>query len=242
MLRYFVADIHLSDKQPEISVSFIRFLQQLPNYSELYILGDLFDAWVGDDIQTELHNDIAHQLKSLSRRGIRTFFIQGNRDFLLRKSYAKKCAMTILPEIYVLKQGDKNILILHGDQLCTDDAAYQRFRRIVHNRLWQNCFLLLPAIFRQYIARRLRNRSRERNSQKADDVMDVNAQAVNDIMTKYRADILIHGHTHRPASYQFEYQGKQLQRFVLGAWHDNGDYVVAGERLALVTLETDCSE
>ena len=147
-VRFFIADIHLADNQPavdhfDITAGFLSFLKQLPNQCELYILGDLFDYWVGDDVQSILHNQIADALK-----------VHGNRDFLIGKHYAKHCEMTLLGDINCLLNQNKNIVFLHGDLLCIDDPQYQKFRKIMHKKWLQKLFLLLPLKIRLNYAKR----------------------------------------------------------------------------------------
>jgi UDP-2,3-diacylglucosamine hydrolase len=236
MLRYFIADLHLNESEPQILTCFERFLQQLPDHCELYILGDLFDYWIGDDAITDLHISIANQIKSLAVRDIRTFFIAGNRDFLLGKNYAEQCGMTLLPDINIITHQNKRLMIMHGDLLCTDDKGYQRLRRVLHCCLLQKLFSFLPVFVRNKIAAGMRDRSKQYNANKNLKIMDVNQQTVNQMMLNYQADILIHGHTHRPAHIQSLLNGKRVERFVLGAWHDQADYVVADDNIIMLTL------
>lgn len=234
--RYFIADIHLNEAMPDITMNFMRFLQQLPDNCELYILGDLFDYWIGDDAQTALHIDVSSKLRSLSVRGIRLFFIRGNRDFLLGKKYADLCKMTILPDVHTLAHNERCILIMHGDILCSHDKAYQRFRKFMHNSLLQNIFLLLPLCLRRKIVNNLRQRSTLNNRTKLAYKMDVNPETIKVLMQKYNADVLIQGHIHKPGYYRFKIEGKHVERLVLGAWDDNSDYVIAAEAIKLISL------
>lgn len=230
MQRFFIADIHLNENEPVITTGFLHFLQKLPNDCELYILGDLFDYWIGDDVTSTLHQVIADALRQLSARNIQTYFIHGNRDFLLGNQYAKQCQIQLLPEIKQLKsdhdcQYSKQLILLHGDLLCIDDKAYQMFRRRIHSKWLQTLFLLLPRFYRRWIANRLRRKSQQHNQQKAAYIMDVNQGAVESMMKMYQADTMIHGHIHKPAVHQFEIDGKSVNRMVLGAWHDGINYI-----------------
>lgn len=229
MQRFFIADLHLNENEPEITAGFLHFLQSLPAHCELYILGDLFDYWIGDDITSVLQQEVAKQLNELSKRDIQNYFIHGNRDFLLGKHFAQVSAMKLLPEIFVINNHQENIVILHGDLLCIDDQAYQKFRKKMHNRWLQRLFLLLPRYFRQKIANKMRNKSSQYNQYKAESIMDVNQNAVEEMMTKYQASIMIHGHTHKPATHYFDIAGKPSQRIVLGAWHDGINYIKQDE-------------
>lgn len=229
-VRYFIADIHLSDSEPvadsfNISAGFFSFLETLPKYSELYILGDLFDYWVGDDVNSKLQNQVADALKLLSQRHIKKYFVHGNRDFLLGKRFADSCDMILLSDINCLAKQNGKIVFLHGDLLCTDDHQYQKFRKVMHNRWLQKLFLMMPLFIRLKIAEKLRQQSRERNQVKSAYIMDVNQQTVVSMMKHYHADIMVHGHTHKPAVHDFLVDNKPVKRFVLGAWHDGISYI-----------------
>lgn len=230
MSIYFVADTHLCEDQPAVTTAFIGFLQQLPEHCQLYILGDLFDYWVGDDSLTPWHVTIAEELKKLTVRHIKIFFIHGNRDFLLGKRYAKRCGMKLLGDINNIRYHGKTILFLHGDQLCTDDHQYQKFRLKMKNRLLQWLFLHLPLRVRQRIALRLRRESDQRNRQKAEYVMDVNQNAVLTLMGEFHSTIMVHGHTHKPDHHTFLLKGEKAERLVLGAWHDELSYIKFDEQ------------
>ncbi|OCG39225.1 UDP-2,3-diacylglucosamine diphosphatase [Gilliamella sp. Fer1-1] len=228
--RYFIADIHLADNKPasgysDITAGFLSFLDTLPENCELYILGDLFDYWVGDDVKTELHQQVVQALYRLSKRGITKYFVHGNRDFLLGKKYAQQCDMTILPEINCLPNQETNIVFLHGDLLCIDDSQYQKFRKIMHNKWLQKLFLLLPLFLRLKIAAKLRQKSSQHNQIKSGTIMDVNQHAVVKMMAEHKADIMVHGHTHKPATHHFQIEGRSATRLVLGAWHDGVTYI-----------------
>ncbi|XKM14037.1 UDP-2,3-diacylglucosamine diphosphatase [Orbaceae bacterium ac157xtp] len=225
MQRYFVADVHLNDNQPEITAGFKRFLTLLPANSELYILGDLFDYWIGDDLESELHLDIAQSLNALKQKNITCYFVHGNRDFLLGKQYAQLCHIKLLPAINLIADEYNKIICLHGDLLCTDDVTYQKFRKIMHNKFLQRLFLALPKFIRKGIANKLRDKSQHSNQQKKSYVMDVNQQTVEQLCQQYQANIMIHGHTHKLAIHQFNVDRKEIQRFVLGAWHDSFNYI-----------------
>lgn len=233
-IRYFIADIHLSETMPDITSNFTRFLQELPDQCELYILGDLFDFWIGNDSQSALHSEVANQIKSLSLRGIDVFFTPGNRDFLLDTPYAKSCNMNILPDFYTLNHNQHRILILHGDLLCSYDKSYQRFRKIMRSSLLKSLFVFVPFFLRKKIANYIRTRSTNQNSKKAEYKMDISQETVEQLLLKYNVDILIQGHTHKPGQYHFKLNGKEVERMVLGAWHDRGDYVVAADSIKLL--------
>jgi UDP-2,3-diacylglucosamine hydrolase len=238
MTTFFIADIHLCAQEPAITAGFLRFLREdAPQAEALYILGDLFEAWIGDDDPQPLHAEISRALNQLHQQGVPCFFIHGNRDFLLGRRFARDSLMTLLPEEKVLELYGRRVLILHGDTLCTDDVGYQKFRKKVHNPLIQKIFLMLPLKWRLAIAAKMRAGSKASNGHKDMSIMDVNPQAVVQQMQAHGVEWMIHGHTHRPAIHPVEL-GKTLgHRAVLGAWHEEGSIVkVTPEGVELVTF------
>ncbi|KQN54383.1 MULTISPECIES: UDP-2,3-diacylglucosamine diphosphatase [unclassified Erwinia] len=231
----FIADIHLCTEEPAITAGFLHFLRREAQHADaLYILGDLFEAWIGDDDPNPLHAEVARALRQLT---IPCYFIHGNRDFLLGKRFAAASGMRLLPEEQVLELYGKRVLIMHGDTLCTDDEGYQRFRRKVHNPWVQRLFLALPLFVRQRIARKMRAGSKAANSGKDMAIMDVNPQAVAEAMHRRNVPYLIHGHTHRPAVHQLEIDGHPAERLVLGAWHEQGSMIkVSADDIALIAF------
>jgi UDP-2,3-diacylglucosamine hydrolase len=222
----FIADLHLCTEEPAITAGFLRFLAgEARTADALYILGDLFEAWIGDDDPTPLHHEIAVAIKSLADSGVPCFFIHGNRDFLLGKRFARESGMTLLPEEKVFDLYGRKVLIMHGDTLCTDDAGYQAFRAKVHQPWLQTLFLALPLFVRQRIAAKMRANSKAANSSKSLEIMDVNPQAVVTEMEKHQVQWLIHGHTHRPAVHELTANRQPAFRVVLGAWHSEGSMV-----------------
>ncbi|WP_075180532.1 UDP-2,3-diacylglucosamine diphosphatase [Pantoea sp. 1.19] len=222
----FIADLHLCPQEPAIVAGFLHFLQRDAVQADaLYILGDLFEAWIGDDDPEPLHREIAHALQRLSVAGVPVYFIHGNRDFLLGHDYARASGMCLLPEQQVLELHGQRLLILHGDTLCTDDDGYQRFRRRVHQRWLQKLFLALPLALRQRIAERLRAGSKAANGSKSLTIMDVNPDAVTETMRAQQVRVMIHGHTHRPAIHALQIDGEPAERLVLGAWHEAGSMI-----------------
>ncbi len=202
---------------------FSAFLQrEAPHCDALYILGDLFEAWIGDDDPNPLHQQVARALRALP---VPVYFIHGNRDFLIGRRFAQACGMTLLPEEQVLTLYGHRLLIMHGDTLCTDDAGYLRFRAKVHNPWIQRLFLALPLWIRKRIAARMRADSKQANQHKSQTIMDVNQEAVVATMLRQQVPLLIHGHTHRPAIHTLSLQGETAQRAVLGAWHSRGSMI-----------------
>ena len=223
MTTLVIADLHLNEQEPAITAGFLRFIQeQAVHASQLYILGDFFDYWIGDDDPAPLHKAVADALKALSERGVKIFFIHGNRDFLLGARYAKQCGMTLLPQTQVIEAEGQRILILHGDTLCTDDTDYQHYRKRVHTKWIQRLFLWLPLSVRLKIAKKMRAGSQSANQQKTEAIMDVNQGAVIDTFRQYKTQWMIHGHTHRPAVHDLRIDGETHFRGVLGAWHSQG--------------------
>lgn len=204
---------------------FCVFSGEARNADALYILGDLFEAWIGDDDPNPLHRQMAAAIKAVSDSGVPCYFIHGNRDFLLGKRFARESGMTLLPEEKVLELYGRRVLIMHGDTLCTDDAGYQAFRAKVHKPWLQTLFLALPLFVRKRIAARMRANSKEANSSKSLAIMDVNQNAVVSAMEKHQVQWLIHGHTHRPAVHELIANQQPAFRVVLGAWHTEGSMV-----------------
>ena len=238
MTTFFIADIHLCVQEPAITAGFLRFLREdAPQAEALYILGDLFEAWIGDDDPQPLHAEIASALNALHRQGVPCFFIHGNRDFLLGRCFARDSLMTLLPEKKVLELYGRRVLILHGDTLCTDDVSYQKFRKKVHNPLIQKLFLMLPLKWRLQIAAKMRAGSKASNSHKDLTIMDVNQHAVVQEMQTHGVEWMIHGHTHRPAIHNVELGETLGHRAVLGAWHEEGSVVkVTADGVELITF------
>lgn len=226
MATLFIADLHLHTEEPAITAGFLRFLRgEARTADALYILGDLFEAWIGDDDPELLHREIAKEIKALVDSGVPCSFIHGNRDFLLGKRFARESGMTLLPEEQVLDLYGRKMLIMHGDTLCTDDTGYLAFRAKVHQPWLQALFLALPLFIRRKIAAKMRNGSKAANSHKSMAIMDVNPQAVVRMMEKHQVQWLIHGHTHRPAVHPLTANGRPAKRVVLGAWHEEGSMV-----------------
>lgn len=211
----FISDLHLSDESPALLETFKRFIQnEARDASELFILGDLFEAWVGDDDNSHTANTVAKLLRTLASQGCVIEYIHGNRDFLLGQTYAKRCGMRLRPDPYPLTLDRFTLLLSHGDLLCTQDHGYQRFRRIAQKPWVQRLFLALPRSLRERVARELRRKSTSAGKAKPAYVMDVSISAVDTLMNNAEAKVLIHGHTHRPDTHVYS----NYTRYVLGAW------------------------
>lgn len=215
----FVSDIHLSPQRPTIVRAFLDFLGSRAQEAEaLYILGDLFEAWVGDDDPSELASTVKRALAALTSCGVSVFIQKGNRDFTLGQRFATETGATLLADEHLVSDYGTRTLLMHGDSLCTDDEDYQRFRKKSRHPLYLWCLVHLPLKLRQNIAANWRKKSADANSNKASQIMDVNAQAVAAVMAKHNARTLVHGHTHRPDVHQLG----DNQRIVLGDWDKYG--------------------
>ena len=226
----FISDLHLSPERPTTLKAFLEFLETTAIHArKLYILGDFFDAWVGDDDDTPEYQTNAAALSKLNSSGTEIFFMHGNRDFLLGETYAAQAGMSLLsdPTVVALPQG--TALLMHGDNLCTDDKEYQAFRTMVRTPEWQQATLNLPLEERRALARKLRETSKTMSSMKAEDIMDVNQEAVSQVMEANQSKLLIHGHTHRPKRHDLSIKGQAAERIVLGDWDKNGWYLQADE-------------
>lgn len=219
----FISDLHISLEKTEITRRFLNFLQERARQANaLYILGDLFDAWIGDDDNTPPNKTIKKALKSLADSGTEIFLLQGNRDFLLGQGFADETGITLLDEYAVIELDGKRVLLTHGDLLCTDDLPYQTFRIKSHSPEWQQNVLSKPLWLRLLAARWYRLRSYFHKRKKTRDIMDVNPQTVIETMRHYQCDTLIHGHTHRPATHDLSIDGHLAQRIVLADWKKDG--------------------
>ena len=217
-----ISDLHLDPDNQIKTQLFLNFLHYAKKHAErLYILGDLFEQWIGDDDRSDFHCLIQDHLKKLAQSGIPVFFMHGNRDFLVGQRFADNAGCTLLDEYALIELYNKKALLCHGDTLCTDDESYQRFRRIVRCRLFQRLFLRLPLRFRQNLAKRLRLRSQESQQYKSNEIMDTNPEAIRTLMQARKIERLIHGHTHRPNLHYFRLDGTYVQRIVLSDWEND---------------------
>ena len=214
-----IADLHLSPERPDITQCFFDFLNQKMNrHQSLYILGDLFEAWVGDDDLNPFTLSVAEAIEAFSRT-TPVFFIHGNRDFLLGKKFAKRCGMTLLPEQHKTEINGTQVLFMHGDQLCLDDVDYQKFRKTSRSWWWKGLMLMLPLSMRKKKAEDYRRRSVEQQGYKSHDIMDVNEAEVQRVVDANNVQLLIHGHTHRPNVHTL---ARGQQRLVVGDWYTQG--------------------
>jgi UDP-2,3-diacylglucosamine hydrolase len=239
----FVSDLHLDASRPQVTVLFMEFLRTEAAHAEaLYILGDLFEAWVGDDMAGEPADAVRAALKALAVAGVPVFVMRGNRDFLLGPRFADATGVQLLPDPAVILLNGAPTLLMHGDLLCTDDLAYQAFRQQVRSPAWQEKFLAQPLAARLDFAEQARAASREHQQGMQVDgtletIADVTASAVRQILEGYGVTRLIHGHTHRPAIHSLDLNGGRGQRIVLGDWYTQGSVLRANaDGFELATL------
>lgn len=222
----FISDLHLCDSRPQISRLFFEFLETRARSAEaLYILGDLFESWVGDDEDTPLSRSVAGALRRLSDCGLAVYLMHGNRDFLLAQQFADASGAHLLADPTLLDLYGQPTLLMHGDTLCTDDKPYLAFRAQVRDVAWQTGFLALPLAVRRTMAQQARSQSEHDKQEKSAAIMDVNQQAVIEILREYAYPRLIHGHTHRPAHHELQVDGHACERWVLPDWYDSGGYL-----------------
>ncbi|SNR88255.1 UDP-2,3-diacylglucosamine hydrolase [Methylobacillus rhizosphaerae] len=226
----FISDLHLCDSRPGITTQFLQFLQQQAIHAEaLFILGDFFEYWAGDDDLAH-HHTIIHAMRQLAGHGTRIYFMHGNRDFLIGDAFVQAAGATLLHDPTLIELYGQRILLSHGDALCTDDVAYQEFRLQVRSPAWQQAFLQQPLASRKAQIEALRQRSEQEKSGKQEDIMDVNAQAVAALLREFDyPDVLIHGHTHRPALHELNVDNHRIKRWVLGDWYEQGSCLVADQ-------------
>ncbi|MGB7816130.1 MAG: UDP-2,3-diacylglucosamine diphosphatase [Methylotenera sp.] len=224
----FISDLHLCDSRPHITKVFIAFLKKTAaNAQALYILGDLFEYWAGDDaITTGTHKSIIDALGNITKQGVKVFFMPGNRDFLIGEGFEKATGITVLADPSLITLYGKPVLLSHGDALCTDDVAYQQFRSEVRSSTWQTQFLSQPLINRIAYIEQLRAKSEQEKSEKSMQIMDVNMTAVDGLLRDYAyPPLFIHGHTHRPNKHIHKLDGNICERWVLGDWYEQGSYL-----------------
>ena len=223
MTTLFISDLHLDDSRPLATEAFLRFLhEETDGIDALYILGDLFEYWLGDDAPTPAGVAVAQVLAQRTARGLPIHFLHGNRDFLLAQDYAARCGISLLPEELVVDLYGVPTLLLHGDTLCTDDVGYQEARKMLRDPAFQAQFLAKTPPERVQFAQQAREMSADYKAGVAMDIMDVNDDAVADAFARHGVTRMIHGHTHRPAIHDIDLPGGAAQRIVLGDWYDQG--------------------
>ncbi len=235
---YFIADLHLTDERPAATGRFFRFLQEeAAGADALYILGDLFEAWIGDDHDEQVAHAAARRIKALVDAGTPVYFMHGNRDFMLAARYAARSGMTLLADPARVDLYGTPTLLMHGDTLCTDDLAYQTFRRRVR-RPWVLALLrLLPHALRRRLAQQARAGSESAKAAKPVEIMDVNAGEVMRVLREQQVCRLIHGHTHRPAQHVHAVDGHDCTRWVVPDWYARWGYVVCDAQGCALVVE-----
>ncbi|MBM0106999.1 UDP-2,3-diacylglucosamine diphosphatase [Steroidobacter sp. S1-65] len=222
----FISDLHLDGERPDITAQFLEFLEREARRAQaLYILGDLFEAWIGDDDPDPDKRRVIEALRSLTQAGVPVFFIHGNRDFLIGRKFAAETGVKLLADGTMIELHGKRVLLMHGDTLCIDDPDYQRLRRIVRNPLVQFILRCLSLARRQQLAARMRAGSKkhiESMDRTKPQIMDVNQDAVRRTFETEHADVIVHGHTHRPAVHEVDLGDHVAQRIVLGDWYEQG--------------------
>jgi UDP-2,3-diacylglucosamine hydrolase len=225
----FISDLHLDAGEPAAGAQFVDFLATRAASAEaLYILGDLFEAWVGDDDREPYRDSICAALASLAERGVACYVMHGNRDFLLQRGFASRSGAHLIGDPIIIDLYGEQALLTHGDALCIADRPYQLLRGVVRSARWQRQFLHLPLGLRRSLAEQARQGSQRHTQRTASQIMDVDQDAVTAAMRACNVHTLIHGHTHRPAVHQFELDGRPARRIVLGAWHEQGSVLAWG--------------
>lgn len=224
MAALFIADLHLDPARPHITALFERYLasDEVRQADALYILGDLVEAWIGDDDDAELPQRIATAIRGVHDAGVPVYFMVGNRDFMLGEAFAARAGFTLLDDGAVHDIHGRPTLLMHGDVLCTDDVAYQAVRRQVRTPQWKAQILAMPLDVRRAFAAKAREDSRAHTGATQESIMDVNADAVHRALSDAGVTRLIHGHTHRPAVHSLEMDGQTAERIVLGDWYEHG--------------------
>jgi UDP-2,3-diacylglucosamine hydrolase len=235
MSSCFISDLHLDHKREDIKKAFFKFLEsEAYEFKNLYILGDLFEVWIGDDFEDDFTNQVISKLKKFSQSNKNIYIMHGNRDFLLGEKFAEKCGAKLIPDPLILDGKEKKIMLSHGDIFCTDDMEYQDFKEKVRNEKWKIEFLSKNLRDREQIAKNLRQESAVKNAKKQDYLMDVNKSEVEKIAQENKIEILIHGHVHRPKIHN-EVFG---QRIVLGDWDKKYWFIsLIGEQVRLHSCE-----
>ncbi len=225
MTTWFISDLHLALEETRITAGFYDFLLEPQSGDTLYILGDFFNYWVGDDVDDEYADQIKQALKATSDRGVTLFIMHGNRDFLIGQAFCQQSGCTLLNDPTLIQLAGEPCLLLHGDSLCTADIEYQAFRKLARGQAWQDDFLSKPITDRVAYAENARKQSQNYNSIKDDVMMDVTPDAVQSILDAHNCTRMIHGHTHRPSFHNWDRNGQEFERIVLGDWYTHGYYL-----------------
>ena len=226
----FISDLHISESQPEIANQFIDFLEKRAKDADaLYILGDLFEYWIGDDDPNPYYKNIILSLNKYTNNGTPTYFMHGNRDFLIGEKFSKDTGIKMLKDPSIIKINEERVLISHGDVFCTDDHEYQAARKITRDPEWQKMMLNKSIAERNIFARRVREKSKNYTRHLGEDITDVNQNEINKTFKKNNLTKIIHGHTHKPAIHNISLNNTALQRIVLGDWYEQGSILQWGK-------------
>jgi len=239
MAIYFISDLHLEPAQKAVTDGFLSFLDALNDAEALYILGDFFEVWIGDDYSNEYIELINQALQKCAAKGTKMYFMHGNRDFLVGQAWCDNAQCELLDEAKLITLGNESILLMHGDSLCTDDIEYMKARVMLRNPQWQDQLLAKSIPERIEFAKQVRNESKESQKGKSYDIMDVNQEAVDHALSEANCATMIHGHTHRPDIHHWEFEGENRTRYVLGDWDNKGWFIKwqAGEALKLESFD-----
>jgi len=229
-MQLLISDLHLSADRPDKLALFHAFVARAQRVATtVYILGDLFEFWLGDDDDCIVHRTIVAALADLTSAGVAVHFMHGNRDFLCSDGFAAATGATLLPDYAVVDLAGRRAVLTHGDLLCTRDIKYQRFRRVVHRPLIQRAFLAIPLTWRRRIARGTRSQTLASTERKAEYIMDVEAATVAEVLRQHHATLLVHGHTHRPAIHELDVDGRACTRVVIGDWYAQDNVIVCSD-------------
>jgi UDP-2,3-diacylglucosamine hydrolase len=225
MSTWFISDLHLAPEETRITAGFLDFMLEPQAGDSLYILGDFFNYWIGDDVEHPYIQQIQQVLKATKDRGVDLYFMHGNRDFLIGDAFCKASGMTLLNDPTVITLNSEPVVLMHGDSLCTRDEAYMAFRKMARDPQWQQQFLSQSIEERIAFAQKARDESQSSNSMKDESIMDVTPAEVDIELTKLNSKRMIHGHTHRPAIHNWQFNGNKRERIVLGDWYEKGWYL-----------------
>ena len=243
MTTRLIADLHLEESRRDVTDAFLGFLDRYARRIDaLYILGDFFENWIGDDERTPLQEEVAEALQQVRATGTRLYLMHGNRDFLIGQDFCNRIGATLLDDPACVDLYGEPTLLMHGDSLCTADTEYMTFRANMRNPQWQQAFLQRSVADRQTVARQLREISQAKNQGKAQTIMDVTPEEVVSVMESQGVQRLIHGHTHRPAVHELEANGRPATRYVTGDWHEKAWYIEVAPGTAPQLLSVPFSE
>ena len=236
----FISDLHLMPERPEIMDLFVRFSEDIASKADtLYILGDFLEVWWGDDDPATGYQDVFKALTTLATQyHTEIFLMHGNRDFMIGEAFAKRCHFKIIHDPHKISLNNRDILLMHGDSLCTDDIEYQKFRQMVRNPLWQQQVLTKTLEERYQLAQSIRENSKQSTIDKDEFIMDVNQAETEKVFLENDIDLIIHGHTHRPAIHHKTINGSDTTRIVLGDWHETGSYLRINDDSGGLKLQT----